>query len=113
MGTRAFEKLLSVGSLDAFPRRTVSSLPRQVMVLATFLGTLASLSLVRGRYQGKQLWYAFILSPIIIPVIISAISAYFFLAKLKLIGTIPALVLPTRSCGPLRGDCHDLDAQRF
>jgi len=64
-----------------------------VMILATFLGTLASFSLVRGGYRGKQYWYALILSPIIIPVIISAISIYFFFAKLKLIGTIQGLVL--------------------
>ena len=64
-----------------------------VTILATLLGTLASLSLARGNYGGKQYWYAFILSPIIIPVIISAISVYFFFAKLKLIGTITALVL--------------------
>jgi len=64
-----------------------------VMFFATLLGTLASLSLVRGNYRGKQYWYALILSPIIIPVIISAISIYFFFAKLKLIGTISGLTL--------------------
>jgi putative spermidine/putrescine transport system permease protein len=65
----------------------------QVMVFATVLGTLASLSLVRGTYKGKPFWYALILSPMIIPVIISAIASYFFFAKLKLIGTITGLVL--------------------
>jgi putative spermidine/putrescine transport system permease protein len=65
----------------------------QVMVFATVLGTLASLSLVRGTYKGKPLWYALILSPMIIPVIISAIASYFFFAKLKLIGTVTGLVL--------------------
>jgi putative spermidine/putrescine transport system permease protein len=64
-----------------------------VMFLATLLGTLASLSLVRGKYRGKQFWYALILSPIIIPVIISAIAIYFFFAKLKLIGTLGGLIL--------------------
>jgi len=63
------------------------------MILATLLGTLASLSLVRGKYRGKQYWYALILSPIIIPVIISALAIYFFFAKLKLIGTVSGLVL--------------------
>jgi putative spermidine/putrescine transport system permease protein len=65
----------------------------QVMILATILGTLASLSLVRGTYKGKSYWYALILSPMIIPVIITAIACYFFFAKLKLIGTITGLVL--------------------
>lgn len=65
----------------------------QVMFLAAFLGTLASLSLVRGKYLGKQYWYCLILSPMIIPVIVTAISIYFLFAKLKLIGTITALVI--------------------
>ena len=80
---------------DTWMRSTKNSflVAVQVMLLSTFLGTLASLSLVRGRYKGKELWYALILSPIIIPVIISAISAYFFFAKLKLVGTISGLVL--------------------
>lgn len=64
-----------------------------VMVFATFLGTLASLSLVRGRYRGKQSLYALFLLPIIVPWIISAVSFYFFFAKLKMIGTISGLVL--------------------
>jgi putative spermidine/putrescine transport system permease protein len=64
-----------------------------VMVLSTTMGTLAALSLVRGKYRGKQLLYAFFLSPIIIPFIITALSDYFFFAKFKLIGTITALVL--------------------
>jgi len=80
---------------EAWTRSTLNSfqVAFQVMILATFLGTLASLSLVRGKYQGKQYWYALILSPIIIPVIISAVSLYFFFAKLKLIGTTSGLVL--------------------
>lgn len=64
-----------------------------VMFLATLLGTLASLSLVRGSYRGKQSWYALFLLPIIVPWIISAVSFYFFFAKLKMIGTVGGLVL--------------------
>lgn len=82
-------------SSSAWMRSTLNSfeVAIPVMLLATFLGTLASLSLVRGKYKGKQYWYGLILSPIIIPIIISAISIYFFFAKLKLIGTIQGLVL--------------------
>ena len=80
---------------EAWTRSTLNSfqVALQVMLLATFLGTLAALSLVRGRYDGKKYWYALILSPIIIPVIISAVSLYFFFAQLKLIGTASGLVL--------------------
>lgn len=56
------------------------------MILATSLGTLASFTLVRVRFPGKNLLYSLILSPLIIPVIITAISSYFFFARLQLIG---------------------------
>jgi putative spermidine/putrescine transport system permease protein len=64
-----------------------------VMCLATLLGTAASLSLVRGRYRGKRFLYAFFISPMVIPAIISAISMYFFISKLKMIGTVNGLIL--------------------
>jgi putative spermidine/putrescine transport system permease protein len=56
------------------------------MFLATTLGTLASFPLVRSRFPGKNLVYALILSPIILPIIITAIATYFFFARLQLIG---------------------------
>ena len=58
-----------------------------VMLLATTLGTLAALALVRGQFRGKNILYAFVISPLIIPIIIIALSAYFHLASLKLIGS--------------------------
>lgn len=63
------------------------------MVLATVLGTMASLALVRGRFIGKTVIHGFLLSPMIIPVIIIAISIYLFFAKLRLIGTSFGLIL--------------------
>jgi putative spermidine/putrescine transport system permease protein len=63
------------------------------MVLATVFGTMASLALVRGKFRGKMLVHGFLLSPMIIPVIIIAISVYLFFAKLRLIGTGVGLVL--------------------
>lgn len=64
-----------------------------VMFLATLLGTAASYSLVRGKYRCKTGLLAFLISPLIIPNIVTAISIYFLFAKLKLIGTISGLVL--------------------
>jgi putative spermidine/putrescine transport system permease protein len=54
---------------------------------------MASLALVRGRFRGKGLIHALILSPMIIPVIIVAISVYLFFSRLRLIGTEWGLVL--------------------
>jgi putative spermidine/putrescine transport system permease protein len=64
-----------------------------VMILATGLGTPAALGLVRGRFPGKKLINAFILSPLIAPVIIVAIGVYFFYALMGLVGSPFALIL--------------------
>jgi ABC-type spermidine/putrescine transport system permease subunit II len=64
-----------------------------VMFLSTTLGTLAALGIVRGRFRGKNIAYAFIISPLIIPIVIVALSSYFFLARLKLIGSQTGVIL--------------------
>ena len=61
-------------------------------ITATILGTLLAISLVRAKFPGKDLFYSFAVSPLIIPPIISAISLYFFFSKLHLVGTIFGLV---------------------
>jgi putative spermidine/putrescine transport system permease protein len=63
------------------------------MVFATVLGFLASLALVRGRFRGKGAIYAFLLSPMIVPTIITAIGLYFFFVRLKATGSILAMAL--------------------
>ncbi|UCF96147.1 MAG: ABC transporter permease [Spirochaetaceae bacterium] len=61
-------------------------------VFATILGTLASFAFVRGQFPGKKLLYGMVLSPLIIPVIITAVATYYIFARVRLIGTIWALV---------------------
>jgi len=63
------------------------------MIFATLLGLLAALALVRGRFRGKGVIYAFLLSPAIVPTIITAIGLYFFFARLKATGSILAMAL--------------------
>ena len=62
-------------------------------LFATILGTLASFALVRGNFGCKKLIYGIILSPLVIPVIITAIAVYYLFAKLRLIGSLWGLVL--------------------
>lgn len=64
-----------------------------VMVLATVLGTMAALAIVRGRFRGKNILYAFAISPLIIPIIIIALASYFLLAKLRMVGSEIGLAL--------------------
>lgn len=63
------------------------------MVFATVLGLLASLGLVRGRFRWKGAIYAFLLSPMIVPTIITAIGLYFFFVRFKATGSILAMAL--------------------
>lgn len=64
-----------------------------VMVLATILGTAASLGLVRGRFRGRQSINTFLVSPMVVPSIIVAIGIYFFYARIGLIGHPIALIV--------------------
>ncbi|MEZ4529594.1 MAG: ABC transporter permease [Thermomicrobiales bacterium] len=62
-------------------------------ILATILGTMASLALVRGKFWGKNLANAFMVSPLVIPGIIVAIGVYFFYARIQIVGSPWALAL--------------------
>ena len=62
-------------------------------VAALGLGTLAAVSLVRGRYPGRALLSAFIVSPMIVPFIISGIALYFVLGKVGLADSFMGLVI--------------------
>ena len=63
------------------------------MLFATALGLLTSLALVRGRFRAKGAIYALLLSPMIVPTIITAIALYFFFVRLKATGSIVAMAL--------------------
>ena len=52
-------------------------------VLATLLGTAASLALVRGRFPGRNAINSFMVSPLVVPGIIVAIGVYFFYAQVR------------------------------
>lgn len=63
------------------------------MIFATVLGLAAALALVRGKFRGKGIVYAILLSPTIVPTIITAIALYFFFARLKATGSVLAMAL--------------------
>jgi putative spermidine/putrescine transport system permease protein len=62
-------------------------------VVATVLGTLAALGLVRGRLPGKDLVNALILSPLIVPVIVIAIGMFSIYVRWKITGTLIGLAI--------------------
>jgi putative spermidine/putrescine transport system permease protein len=64
-----------------------------VAAVSVALGTLAALGLTRGRFAGRALVQAFILSPLIVPVIVVAVGLYYMFSFVRLNGTFAGLVL--------------------
>lgn len=61
--------------------------------LSMVLGTAAALGLARARFRFKGVVVALIVSPILIPIVITAVGMYFFFVKIGLVGTYPGLIL--------------------
>jgi len=82
-----------------FNERWTSAVKMSVIValattcLATFLGTLAALGLARSNFPGRSTVMAVLISPMIVPVIISAVGMFLFYSRVNLAGTIFGLVL--------------------
>jgi ABC-type spermidine/putrescine transport system permease subunit II len=55
-------------------------------LIATFAGFLAAYALVRGGFKAKKLMLSFVLLPLIIPHVITAIALYFLSVRLGLVG---------------------------
>jgi putative spermidine/putrescine transport system permease protein len=62
-------------------------------ILSTAIGLMASLALVWGRFKGKGIINAFIVSPMIVPLIVMALAFYISLSKLGMLGTKLGLIL--------------------
>ncbi|MEV6864994.1 ABC transporter permease [Streptosporangium subroseum] len=62
-------------------------------IAATILGTLTALGLTRGRFRGRELMNSALLSPLVVPTVITAIGTYFVFVRLGITGTTVGLVL--------------------
>jgi putative spermidine/putrescine transport system permease protein len=63
------------------------------MVLATVLGTLTALGLVRGRFPGKSLVSALALSPLIVPLVVVAVGMQLTFSRWNLVGSLLGFVV--------------------
>jgi putative spermidine/putrescine transport system permease protein len=61
--------------------------------LATALGTLAALGLSRARFPAKTLIMSLLISPMVVPVVITAVGMYFFYTRVGLSNSVPGLIL--------------------
>lgn len=66
---------------------------------ATVLGTLAALGLHRAVFRGKNLLMGLLISPMIVPLVIVAAGAYFFLLPLGLTNSLVGLGLVHAALG--------------
>jgi putative spermidine/putrescine transport system permease protein len=62
-------------------------------ILATSLGTLAALGLSRANVPYRASIMAILISPMVVPVIVSALGMFFFYSSVGLTGTIPGLIM--------------------
>ncbi|AYY13933.1 ABC transporter permease [Actinobacteria bacterium YIM 96077] len=67
--------------------------------IATPVGTLAALGLVRGRFRGKQLIRSALMLPLTVPLIVLSIGLYAVYSDLRMIGSVWALALAHATLG--------------
>ena len=64
-----------------------------VMVLSTVIGLMASFGLTRGRFPGREFLRALFLTPMVLPVVVLAVSLYALFLRLHLNGTFVGFVI--------------------
>ncbi|MER9064424.1 ABC transporter permease [Mesorhizobium sp. M0698] len=64
-----------------------------VTILSTALGTLAALGLSRPKFPWRTAVMSLLISPMIVPVVITAVGVYFFYADVGLLNTFTGLIL--------------------
>lgn len=68
-------------------------------LLATTLGTMAALGLTRANFPFKNLVMAILISPIIVPIVVTAIGMFYFYAKVGLASTLTGIILAHTALG--------------
>ncbi len=68
-------------------------------LLATLLGTVAALGMTRAKFPFKGLVMAVLISPIIVPIVITAVSMFYFYAKVGLVSNLFGIILAHAALG--------------
>ncbi len=68
-------------------------------LLATLLGTVAALGMTRAKFPFKGLVMAVLISPIIVPIVITAGSMFYFYAKVGLVSNLFGIILAHAALG--------------
>ncbi|WP_038173158.1 ABC transporter permease [Vibrio pacinii] len=83
--------------LNALKNSTIIALA--ATLVATFLGTLAAMGLSSSKLPMRNAIMALLISPMIVPVIISAAAMYFFYTRLELSQTFVGIILAHAALG--------------
>ena len=67
--------------------------------IASVLGTLAALGLNRAVFRGKSAILAVLISPIVVPIVITAVGMFYFYSKLGLTSSLTGLILAHATLG--------------
>lgn len=68
-------------------------------LLALLVGVPAAIGLARASFRGRGLIYGLILSPLVVPIVITAVAIYFFFVEIGLVGTYLGLILAHATLG--------------
>jgi putative spermidine/putrescine transport system permease protein len=68
-------------------------------LIASVLGTLAALGLNRAYFRGKSAILAVLISPMVVPIVITAVGMFYFYSKLGLTSTLTGLILAHATLG--------------
>ncbi len=91
----SFQWYLKYFETDEWLAATLTSFEVAILVtiLATTLGSLAAYGLIRGRFPGKNIVNSFIISPMVTPVLVTAVAVYKIYSDLGLTGTLIGFTL--------------------
>ncbi len=68
-------------------------------ILATVLGTLAALGLTHARFRFKGLVTAILISPMVVPLVITAVAMFFFYSRLHVAGSYLGMIMAHAALG--------------
>ncbi|MGB6241887.1 MAG: ABC transporter permease [Castellaniella sp.] len=86
---------------DEWARATTNSfiVAPAATVLATVLGTLAAAGLHRTNFRGKGLLMSILISPMIVPLVVTGLGIYLFFAPYGLVNSYAGLILALAAIG--------------
>ena len=68
-------------------------------LLATALGTMAALAMARTQLPGSRIIMALIISPMVVPLVITALGMFFFFTRLGLTNSLAGLIVAHTALG--------------